>query len=115
MVPADATLAVSRRVGTTSSRPGAALGASAAREFGAAGLAAEGWSEVTYAGLCDQRNATDAVLVRDLVAGHSDVARMVTWVTLAVTTAGAMAIIKAVVDRGAQNVYVSRRQQPLST
>ena len=67
----------------------------------AAGVPTDGWRTVTYAGLCDHGNITDAVLVRDLVNGHSDQADIVTWVTLAVTTAGAVAVIAATASVGA--------------
>ena len=58
-------------------------------------LPAAGWQGALYTGLCDQRNATDGIVVRDVVAGHADAADAVTWITLLVTVAGAAAVIAA--------------------
>jgi hypothetical protein len=58
-----------------------------------------GWAEAVYAGLCDRANATDALRVRDLPAGHADEAEGVHAATLLVTTAGAAVVIVAALRR----------------
>jgi len=59
------------------------------------GQAPAEWVGIRYAGLCDQDNLTDAILVKDLPAGNSDVAAVVTWATLFVTTVGALVVAVA--------------------